>query len=107
MALHRVAQRRLKSFAVELTLEPRRQRDRVGRARPFQPVNKPQPPLRIRQRNLGRTRNRTQSRTRRLLASKTLAASRYYCLSLAGVFAKCRLRTFAATFLDQLLCNEC
>ena len=37
--------------------EPQRQRDLVGRARPFQPVEEPQPPLRKRQRNLGRTRH--------------------------------------------------
>jgi len=41
-----------------------RQRDRVGRARTFQTVQEPQPALRIRQRDLCRTHQRTQRRTR-------------------------------------------
>ena len=66
VALHHVAERSLESFAVEPTLEPHRHRDRVGRAPPFQAAEEPQPALRKRQRDLGRTRNSTQRRTCRL-----------------------------------------
>src|SRR5262249_62157966 len=44
--------------------QPYRQRDRVARTTSFQPLQKPQPPLRKRQRNFRRTQNRTQRRPR-------------------------------------------
>ena len=66
VALHHVAERSLDSAAVERTVEAHRHRDRVGRAPPLQAVEEPQPALRKRQRDLGRARDRTQRRTRRL-----------------------------------------
>src|SRR3954451_23573673 len=61
-----VANRRLQRRQVQHPTHPQRQRDRVGRARTFQTVQEPQPALRIRQRNLRRTRQRAQRRTRSL-----------------------------------------
>ena len=46
----------------------------VGRARPFQAIDEPQPALRKRQRDLGRPRNRTQGRTCRLVIVETFDA---------------------------------
>ena len=63
---NQVANRRLQRNPVQRPPHPQRQRDRVGRARTFQTVQEPQPPLRIRQRDLRRTRQRTQRRTRSL-----------------------------------------
>ena len=53
---HQVAQRQLQCGHIKLARQPHRQRDRVGRARAFQPVEEPQPALRKRQRHLGRPR---------------------------------------------------
>ena len=63
-----VPQRCRQRRAVESAHQPDRQRDRIGRALmtftlAFQPVQEPQPALRIRQRHLVRTQNRTQGRT--------------------------------------------
>src|SRR3954468_2059914 len=66
VALNQVANRRLQRSTVQRPTHPQRQRDRVGRARTFQTVQEPQPALRIRQRDLRRTRQRTQRRTRGL-----------------------------------------
>src|SRR3979490_2107825 len=66
VALHQVANRRLQRSPVQRPPHPQRQRDRVGRARAFQTVQEPQPALRIRQRDLRRTRQRAQRRTRSL-----------------------------------------
>src|SRR4051795_3902937 len=63
---NQVANRRLQRNPVQHPPHPQRQRDRVGRARTFQTVQEPQPALRIRQRDLRRTRQRTQRRTRGL-----------------------------------------
>src|SRR5262245_30150099 len=41
MAFHYIAERSLECFAVEPTLEPHRNRDRVSRAPPFQAVDEP------------------------------------------------------------------
>ena len=72
-----IPQRCLQRRNVKLAHKPHRQRDRIGRARPaLQPVQEPQPPLRIRQRDLRRTHARTQRRPRRLRSSKTLRQSR-------------------------------
>ena len=57
---HQVAERKLQCFDVEIAREPHRQRDRVGRARAFQPIEEPQPALRIRQRHLGGPRHDPQ-----------------------------------------------
>src|SRR3954453_20579492 len=66
VARSQVANRRLQRSTVQRPTHPQRQRDRVGRARTFQTVQEPQPALRIRQRDLRRTRQRTQRRTRGL-----------------------------------------
>src|SRR3954453_13688138 len=66
VALHQVANRRLQRNPIQRPPHPQRQRDRVGRARTFQTLQEPQPALRIRQRDLRRTRQRTQRRTRSL-----------------------------------------
>src|SRR3954462_8783898 len=63
---NQVANRRLQRRQVQRTTHTQRKRDRVGRARTFQTVQEPQPALRIRQRDLPRTRQRTQRRTRSL-----------------------------------------
>ena len=72
MPLNQVAQRRLQRSAIQHPTNTQRQRDRVGRARSFQPVKEPQPALRIRQRDLRRPRQRTQRRTRRPRIPKPL-----------------------------------
>ena len=71
VTLHHVANRRRQCRPVQIPAQPHRQRDRVARAPitgvlPLQPVEEPQPALRKRQRDLGRTRQSTQRRTRRL-----------------------------------------
>src|SRR6476659_9122730 len=66
VALNQVAQRSLQRSAIQLPTHPQRQRDRVGCARTFQPVQEPQPALRLRQRDLRRPRLRPQRRTRNL-----------------------------------------
>src|SRR3954469_25860306 len=63
---NQVANRRLQRNPVKRPPHTQRQRDRVGRARTFQTVQEPQPALRIRQRDLRRTRQRAQRRTRSL-----------------------------------------
>ncbi len=55
-----------------VTPQPHRQRDHVGGAAPFQPVQEPQPPLRIRQWDLVRPRQRHQRRPRRLAFAHAL-----------------------------------
>ena len=57
---HQVAERRLQRRDVQRARQPQRRRDRIGRARAFQAVEEPQPPLRKRQRDLRRSRLRDQ-----------------------------------------------
>ena len=57
---HQVAERGFQRFDIEIAHQPHRQRDRVGRARAFQPVEEPQPSLRKRQRHHVRPRHRPQ-----------------------------------------------
>src|SRR3984893_5793405 len=69
VALHHIPQRSLQRRHIQRSFQPHRHRDRVGRALvtftlAFQPMQKPQPPLRIRQRDLARPLNRTKHRTR-------------------------------------------
>src|SRR4249920_946322 len=69
VALHHIPQPSLQRRHIQRSFQPHRHRDRVGRALvtftlAFQPMQKPQPPLRIRQRDLARPRNRTKRRTR-------------------------------------------
>src|SRR5262245_11993968 len=63
--LNNVPQRSLQRRAVQIPAQPNRQRDRVRRTPALQPLQKPQPTLRIRQRNLRRTSLRTQRRPHR------------------------------------------
>src|ERR1700726_383731 len=69
VALHHIPQPSLQRRHIQRAFQPHRHRDRVGRALvtftlAFQPMQKPQPPLRIRQRDLARPLNRTKRRTR-------------------------------------------
>jgi len=68
VTLHQVAKRRLEGYSVERTGEPQRNRHVVGRARPFQAVQEPQPALGKRQRQLGRARQRNKARPHGLAA---------------------------------------
>ncbi len=66
MPPHHVIERRFKRRAIQCPRQPHRKRDRVGPAgAALQPVQEPQPPLRIRQRDLRGTRHRTKRRARR------------------------------------------
>src|SRR5215469_14971725 len=62
--LNYVPKRSFQRSNIKKTPQPYRQRDRVARTTSFQPLQKPQPTLRKRQRNFRRTQNRTQRRTR-------------------------------------------
>ena len=59
---HQIAERLFQRLAIECASEPHRQRDHIGAADPLQTLQEPQPPLRIGQRDLGRTRHRHQCR---------------------------------------------
>ena len=67
-----VAQRPLQGANVKLPSQTYCHGDVVGRARPFQAMQEPQPPLRKRQRNLGRTRQRHKRRACRLTRMQPL-----------------------------------
>src|SRR5262245_46981998 len=75
--LNNVPQRSLQRLTVQLASQPNRQRDRVRRTPTLQPLQKPQPTLRIRQRYLARTRLNPQRRTRRPLVPKLPHQTRY------------------------------
>src|SRR5262245_6430791 len=75
--LDNVPQRSLQRRAVQLPSQPNRQRDRVRRTPSLQPVQKPQPTLRIRQRNLRRTSLHPQRRPRRPPIPKPPHQTRY------------------------------
>src|SRR6266404_4126643 len=77
VALNYIPKRSFQRPHVQLTAKPNRQRDHVAPATAFQPLQKPQPALPIRQRHLTRTLNRTQRRTRRIRIPKTLDQPRY------------------------------
>jgi hypothetical protein len=62
--LNNVPKRSFQRTHIEKTTQPNRQRDRVPGPTAFQPLQKPQPTLRKRQRNFRRTQNRTQRRSR-------------------------------------------
>src|SRR5262245_53582889 len=64
VSLNDVSQRSRQRRTVQLPAQPNRQRDRVRRSPSLQPLQKPQPALRIRQRNLRRTRLLPQRRPR-------------------------------------------
>ena len=55
VSLNHIPQRSCQCRTVKLAPQPQRQRDRVGRARILQPMQEPQPALRIRQRKLRRS----------------------------------------------------
>jgi hypothetical protein len=62
--LNNVPKRSFQRTNIEKATQPNRQRDRVAGTTAFQPLQKPQPTLRKRQRNFRRTQNRTQRRSR-------------------------------------------
>src|SRR5437588_2863256 len=64
--LNHIAQRSAERFPLKLPHKPQRNRDRIPGSSPLQPLQKPKPPLRIRQRYLGRPSNRAQRHTRTL-----------------------------------------
>src|SRR3984893_270805 len=72
VALNNIPKRSFQRPHVQLATKPYRQRDHVPPAPAFQPLQKPQPALPIRQRHLTRTLNRSQRRTRRSRIPKTL-----------------------------------
>jgi hypothetical protein len=67
-----IPQRGFQRTGVQLSAQPYRQRDHVGGAAPFQTVQEPQSPLRIRQRDLARAWRRDQRRPRRLPVAHAL-----------------------------------
>jgi hypothetical protein len=71
-----VPKRSFQRSNIKKTPQPYRQRDRVARATTFQPLQKPQPTLRKRQRNFRRTLNRTQRRPRNSPIPKPLNQQR-------------------------------
>src|SRR5262245_947202 len=75
--LDNVPQRSLQRRTVQLPAQPNRQRDRVRRAPSLQTIQKPQPALRIRQRNLRRTGLHTKRRSNRPAIPKPPHQSRY------------------------------
>src|SRR5262249_48434585 len=58
--LDNVPKRSFQRPNIQITTQPNRQRDRVPRTTTFQPLQKPQPTLRKRQRNFRRTLNSPQ-----------------------------------------------
>src|SRR5215470_6604067 len=58
--INNVPKRSFQRSNIKQTAQPYRQRDRVPGTTSFQTLQKPQPPLRKRQRNFRRTHNRTQ-----------------------------------------------
>src|SRR5215470_15370326 len=75
--LNNVPKRRFQRPYVKKTIQPNRQRDRVARSPTLQPLEKPQPTLRKRQRNFRRTLNRAQRRTRQTSFPKPLNQQRH------------------------------
>src|SRR5262252_2426366 len=75
--LNHVPKRSFQRSNIKKTAQPYRQRDRVARTTSFQPLQKPQPPLRKRQRNFRRTQNRTQRRPRYSPIPKPLNQQRH------------------------------
>src|SRR5258708_1356781 len=77
VALNDIPKRSFQRPHLQLATKPYRQRDHVAPATAFQPLQKPQPALPIRQRHLARTLNRSQRLTRRIRIPKTLDQPRY------------------------------
>jgi hypothetical protein len=74
--LNNVPKRSFQRSNIKKTPQPYRQRDRVARSPAFQPLQKPQPTLRKRQRYFRRTLNRTQRWTRNSSIPKPLNQQR-------------------------------
>src|SRR5262249_36664738 len=70
--LNNIPKRSFQRRNIQRTTQPNRQRHRVGRTTSLQPLQKPQPTLRKRQRNFRRTSNRAQRRTTRPRFPQTL-----------------------------------
>src|ERR1700745_3217900 len=62
--LNNVPKRSFQRANIDITTQPNRKRDRVPRTTTFQPLQKPQPTLRKRQRHFRRTNNGAQRRAR-------------------------------------------
>src|SRR5262245_19025543 len=77
MALNNIPKRSFQRPHIQFATKPNRQRDRVAPAPAFQPLQKPQPALPIRQRHLRGTLNRTQRWPRRPRLPQPLNQRRY------------------------------
>jgi hypothetical protein len=75
--LNYVPKRSFQRSNIKKTPQPYRQRDRVARTPTFQPLQKPQPTLRKRQRNFRRSQNRTQRRPRNSPIPKPINQQRH------------------------------
>src|SRR5262245_28697917 len=75
--LDNVPKRSFQRPNIQITTQPNRQRDRVPRTTTFQPLQKPQPTLRKRQRNFRRTLNGPQRRARNSSIPKSLNKQRH------------------------------
>src|SRR5215510_5942911 len=75
--LDNVPKRSFQRPNIQITTQPNRQRDRVPRTTTFQPLQKPQPTLRKRQRNFRRTLNSPQRRARNSSIPKPLNKQRH------------------------------
>ena len=91
-------------------LQPHRQRDHIGAADPLQPLQEPQPPLRIGQRDLGRPRLHRHQRRAVMPPPPTTAAA----ASAATLGASNRLRIATSTFsaarirlISRVASSEC
>src|SRR6202023_3418893 len=74
--LHHIAERSLQRSHIQLPRKPHRHRNDVARAVPLQPMQEPEPMLRIRQRDLSRTRIRPQGSAPGLRMSQMLRQPR-------------------------------
>src|SRR5262245_2568093 len=75
--INNVPKRSFQRTNIKKTPQPYRQRDRVARTSTLQPLQKPQPTLRKRQRNFRRTQNRTQRWPRNSPIPKPLNQQRH------------------------------
>src|SRR5262249_880805 len=96
VALDNIPKRSFQRPHIQLASKPNRQWDRVAPASSFQPLQKPQPALPIRQPHLTRTPNRTQHRTPRT-AGRHPPASPSRSTSPATVGVSNRLRIDTST----------
>src|ERR1700745_108816 len=74
--LNNVPKRSFQRANIDITTQPNRKRDRVPRTTTFQPLQKPQPTLRKRQRHFRRWNNGGQRRARISARAKPLSTQR-------------------------------